>query len=53
MEEGKLEQSAPEETIIIRASYLNSRGGGVSLGILGRGVPPGSLNPDPISDQKI
>ena len=24
-----------------------------SLGILGRGVPPGSPNPDPISDQKI
>ena len=25
----------------------------VLLGILGGGVPPGSLNPDPISDQKI
>ena len=25
-------------------------GGGVHLGILGRGVPPGSPNPDPISD---
>jgi len=25
----------------------------VLLGILGRGVPPGSPNPDPISDQKI
>ena len=23
------------------------------LGILGRGVPPGSPNPDPISDQKL
>ena len=23
------------------------------LGILGRGVPPGSPNPDPISDQKM
>ena len=28
-------------------------GGGVLLGILGGGVPPGSLNPDPISDQKM
>ena len=28
-------------------------GGGVHLGILGRGVPPGSPNPDPISDQNI
>ena len=27
-------------------------GGGVLLGILGEGVPPGSSNPDPISDQK-
>ena len=28
-------------------------GGGVLLGILGRGVPPSSPNPDPISDQNI
>ena len=28
-------------------------GGGVLLGILGEGVPPGSSNPDPISDQKM
>ena len=28
-------------------------GGGGLLGILGRGVPPGSPNPDPISDQNI
>ena len=27
--------------------------GGVFLGILGGGVPPGSPNPDPISDQKM
>ena len=27
--------------------------GGVLLGILGGGVPPGSPNPDPISDQKM
>ena len=26
---------------------------GVLLGILGRGVPPGSPNPDPISDEKM
>ena len=31
-----------------------SGGGGVLLGILGRGVPPGSPNPEPISsDQKM
>ena len=29
------------------------REGGVLLGILGGGVPPGSSNPDPISDQKM
>ena len=31
-----------------------SRGGGgrVLLGIFGGGVPPGSPNPDPVSDQK-
>ena len=28
-------------------------GGGVLVGILGEGVPPGSQNPDPISDQKM
>ena len=28
-------------------------GGGLILGIIGRGVPPGSPNPDPISDQKM
>ena len=27
--------------------------GGVLLGILGGGVPPGSSNPDPISDLKM
>ena len=30
----------------------HSRGWGVLRGILGRDVPPGSPNPDPISDQK-
>ena len=30
-----------------------SGGGGVLLGILGGGVPLGSPNPDPISDQKM
>ena len=28
-------------------------GGGVLLGILGGRVPPGSPNPEPISDQKM
>ena len=28
-------------------------GGGVLLGILGGGVPPGSPNPDPISEQEM
>ena len=29
------------------------REGGVPLGIIAGGVPPGSSNPDPISDQKM
>ena len=28
-------------------------GGGLPLKILGGGMPPGSPNPDPISDQKM
>ena len=28
-------------------------GGRVLLGILGKGVPPGSPNPDPFSDHKM
>ena len=28
-------------------------GGGLLLGILSKGVPPGSPNPDPISDQNM
>ena len=32
---------------------LKVRGEGVLLGILGGGVPPGSPNPGPISDQKM
>ena len=31
----------------------SGKGGGVLLGILGGGMPPGSPNPDPISDQKM
>ena len=34
-------------------SLLPGGGGGVLLGILGGGVPPGSSNPDPISDQEM
>ena len=33
--------------------YFLGWGGGVILGILGGGAPPGSPNPDPISDQKM
>ena len=40
-----------------RTATLANRNGvttrGVLLGILGGGVPPGSPNPDPISDQKM
>ena len=40
---------------VITAQHLQVilHGGGVLLGILGGGVPPGSPNPDPISDQKM
>ena len=37
----------------IRDSAWGGGGGRVLLGILGAGVPPGSPNPDPISDQKM
>ena len=33
--------------------YPRVRGGVVLLGIIAGGVPPGSSNPDPISDQKM
>ena len=33
--------------------WARGGGGGVLLGILGGSVPPGSSNPDPISDQKL
>ena len=36
--------------LLIEMQYLGIGGGGVLLGILGGGVPPGSPNPDPISD---
>ena len=35
------------------SGYVWAGGGGVLLGILGGGVPPGSPKPDPISDQKM
>ena len=35
------------------SSIRGGEGGGVLLGILGGGVPPGSLKPDPISDQNM
>ena len=36
-----------------KGRVYSREGGGVLLGILGGGVPPGSSNPDPISDQKM
>ena len=39
------------EYIFILIKYRGR--GGVLLGILGGGVPPGSSNPDPISDQNM
>ena len=37
----------------LRFSRALQSPGGIFLGILGGGVPPGSPNPDPISDQKM
>ena len=34
-----------------KSRYRRPGGGGILLGILGGGVPPGSPNPDPISEQ--
>ena len=39
--------------VLNRVHNLRPEGGGVLLGILGGGVPPGSPNLDPISDQKM
>ena len=36
-----------------RTDTRGGGGGGVLLGFFGRGVPSGSPNPDPISDQNI
>ena len=42
------------EVYEVLMSQVNWGGGGVLLGILGGGVvPPGSPNPDPVSDQKM
>ena len=37
----------------LKSSLGPAPGGDLLLGIFGRGVPPGSQNPDPISDQNI
>ena len=39
-------------TLVASGPQGNAWGAGVLLGILGDGLPPGSPNPDPISDQK-
>ena len=57
----KLERVEEECTASVSFCYKQShiegqshtQGVGVLLGILGGGVPPGSPNPDPISDQKM
>ena len=46
------------EARVIEKTYFNSRsldppGEGGPLGILGGGIPPCSLNPDPILDQRV
>ena len=41
----------PEPTLGIPCKSLRFTSRGVLLGILGGGVPPGSPNPDPISNQ--
>ena len=41
----------PRYIVKICSVILRSRG--VLLGILGKGVPPGSPNPDPILNQKM
>ena len=45
--------TAVEQELRGSGSDVGYRPGEVLLGILGRGVPPGSLNPDPISDQNM
>ena len=49
-----LEQARVSEASNYRESTVDgTRGGGVLPGVLGRGVPPGSPNPDFISGQKM
>ena len=44
---------APGISEFLVRKFSDNKDGGVFLGILGGGVPPGSSNPDPISDQKM
>ena len=46
-------QPRPQDLVFSYGSSTGNRVRGVLLGILGEGVPPGSLSPDPISDQKM
>ena len=46
-------QPRPQDLVFSYDSSTGNRIRGVLLGILGGGVPPGSLSPDPISDQKM
>ena len=42
-----------DRTILEKIEKRSEDPEGVLLGFLGGGVPPGCLNPDPISDQKM
>ena len=43
---------AARSTTNLGGGWGEGGGGRIRLGILGGGVPPSSLNPDPVSDQK-
>ena len=48
----RLEVFRPARIRTLTCAPGGGGGGGVHLGIIGGGVPPGSQNPDPISNQK-
>ena len=52
-ERGNTAHTKDGRTALKRVPGVGGGGGVVLLGILGGGVPPGSSNPGPISDQKM